>query len=207
MLDRYWMDCEVCELPSLLTRDEVLAQLGEDKLRVFGRDRILTPPPKLPQEFCQHCNPKAAQRPRRRSMVVEDVYEDGEAVAVEFDDGHKAIFVPYRHGWGYQVEGLRHFFLYRGEGEVAAYDSRLHRAAPLEDEHRLVHATDGYTPQRIAEYWAAARSYLQEEYFNKPFEDGREKPEELWYAWRVVAAEGGMDLERLQRGQTAPIAQ
>ena len=135
-------------------------------------------------------------------MKVLEVKIQGELVKVSFDDGHQAVFEPYRHGFGYQVEDLRQFLLYQGERLVCRYNARLYRCGPQKDEHRIVTIVDGYTPQRVAEYWRAAKHHLNEECFEKPYREGRECPEESWYPW-IVTREGWQDVERLEEGKTS----
>ncbi len=137
-------------------------------------------------------------------MNITEIREDGELVVVTFDDGHRAVFEPYTHGFGYQIEGLRHFFLYYGEQLVCQYNSRLHRCGPSKEEHRVITIADGYTPQRIAEYWRAASNYVDEEYFEKPYREKRKCPEKLWYPWKVIG-EGGQDVEMLEEDKTSRI--
>ena len=136
-------------------------------------------------------------------MKVTEVKENHSGVVVvSFDDGHRAVFEPYTHGFGYQVEGLRHFFLYNGEQMVCQYDSRLYRCGPQEKEHRVASIADGYTSQRIAEYWRTASQHINEEYFEKPHRENRESPKELWYPW-IVTSEGWQDVRVLEEGRTS----
>ncbi len=121
-------------------------------------------------------------------MKVTKVECISETVQVSFDDGHKAVFEPYAHGVVYQIEGLRQFFLYRGEKLVCEYSARLRRYG--EDGNRIVMIVDGYTQQRVAEYWRSARTYINEEYFEKPFNQKKNGPENLRYPW--IVTRGGL---------------
>lgn len=135
--------------------------------------------------------------------VVTKVTTRGDTAIIKFEDGHEANFEGYSHGLGYQIEGLRHFFLFREDEKVVQYDARLYYAGPQEDEHRFVHVAEGYTREVIVKYWEAAQMYLHEEYFQKPYDEGREEPMELWLPWRITC-EGGLDLDRIKESQ-APL--
>lgn len=131
------------------------------------------------------------------SFQVTDVTEQNEDVRVTFSDGYVAVFEPYSHGFGYQVEGLRCFRLYLGNDEVAVYDARLHREGPREDEHKLRHLDESCTLETVVAHWQAAREYIHEEYFEKPYQGGLEHPKELWYPWKLTR-EGWQDIAELQ---------
>lgn len=134
------------------------------------------------------------------AIVVTAVTTRGDTATIEFADGHRAAFEGYSHGFGYQIEGLRHFFLYRGSEKIVQYDARLHYAGPQDDEHRFVQVEEGYTVERIASYWEAAKMHLNDEYFEKPYNEGREGLSELWFPWRVTS-EGWMDLRNIKEGR------
>ncbi len=139
-------------------------------------------------------------------LKVTKVETIGNDVFVHFDDSHRARFVPYfDNPPGGSVEGLRHLFLYRGEELVCQFDGRLHHAGPMPDECRIAKAADGYTPQRIAEYWQHAKTHVNEEYFEKPQRTGKEGSRELWFPW-VVTSAGWIELGVLQEGRSAPFA-
>lgn len=131
--------------------------------------------------------------------VVKSVTDHDDRATIEFEDGHRAVFEAYSHGWGFQIEGLRHFFLFKGDQQVAQYDARLHMAGPRDDEHRFVQVAEGYTVGMIASYWEAAQTHVGQEYFHKPYNEGRKCPDELWFAWRATC-EGGLDLDKVKRG-------
>lgn len=133
-------------------------------------------------------------------LRVTNVTSQGESATIEFEDGHRVVFEGYSHGFGYQVEGLRHFFLFNGEEQVVQYDSRLRRVGPSEDEHRFVQVAEGYDLERIAAYWEAARKYLNDEYFEKPYQSGTEGDPNLWFPWKV-SGEGWMDLSAIKEGR------
>lgn len=134
------------------------------------------------------------------TLVVTRVTSQGESATFEFDDGHRVIFEGYSHAFGYQTEGLRHFFLFNGEEQVVQYDSRLRRVGPSEDEHRFVQVAEGYDLERIASYWEAARKYVNDEYFEKPYRSGTKGDPNLWFPWKV-SGEGGMDLASIKEGR------
>lgn len=133
---------------------------------------------------------------------VTSVTTRGENVVVEYGDGHKATFEPYRHGWGYQVEGLQHFLLYCGDRRVLQLNSRLYRAGPGKDEHCIVFLDPSYTQQQVAAYWDAAKKWLNENYLEKSSHASEDPPEikDLWYPWVVVSA-GWLDLDALCEGR------
>ena len=132
------------------------------------------------------------------AIQVLSVETRGDDVIVKFTDGHIAGFTPYSHGFGYQVEGLRSFRLYHAGETVCNYDARLYWSGPQEDEHKLKLLAEGYTQERAASYWKAARDYLHKEYFQKP---DSKKLSRLWYPWKLVCCEGGFDVERLAEGK------
>ncbi|MFO0882486.1 MAG: hypothetical protein U0491_03490 [Candidatus Saccharimonadales bacterium] len=133
------------------------------------------------------------------ALVVTKVTTRGDTAFIEFEDGHRAAFEGYSHGFGYQIEGLRAFYLFRGTELVVQYNSRLHREGPREDEHRFVLVADGYTTESVIGYWEAARRYLHNEYFTKPHEEGRDGDRDLWYPW-MVTKEGWVDLMLMKEG-------
>ena len=133
-------------------------------------------------------------------LVVTSVTSRGNSATFNFEDGHRVIFDGYTHGFIYQIEGLRHFFLFNGEERVVQYDSRLRRNGPSEGEHQFVQVAEGYDLERIAAYWEAAANYTHEEYFAKPHREGTtSRNEDLWFPWRL-SCEGGMDLRSIKDG-------
>lgn len=128
-------------------------------------------------------------------IQITQVRSETYGATVEFSDGHSAGFEAYYHDFGYSIEGLRSFELYKGDKKVFAYNSRLYRVGPQPDEHKVAFMAEGYTQQRVAGYWQAARDYLNREYLEK-----EERPKNLWWSWRVICAEGGSDLEELEKG-------
>lgn len=132
-------------------------------------------------------------------LVVTSVSMRRDQAVFEFEDGHKAVFDPYSHGFGYQIEGLSHFFLYNGEEQVVQYDSRLYRSGPTDDEHKFVQVADGYPIERIVEYWMAAKEHINNKY-NEAREEGEEAAGKLWLAW-MVGTQGWIDLRMIEKGQ------
>ncbi|MFY9228376.1 MAG: hypothetical protein WAO28_03550 [Candidatus Microsaccharimonas sp.] len=128
------------------------------------------------------------------TLVVTDVAMRGETATITFEDGHRVAFEGYTHGWGYQFEGLRHFFLFNGDEQVVQYNSRLRRAGPSDDEHRFVKVHPDYPIDRIVEYWEAARDYLRVEYMEN---GGGDK---LHWPW-VLSSEGWQDLNMIKEGR------
>ena len=133
------------------------------------------------------------------SLVVTSVTSRHDTAYFDFADGHRAAFEGYSHGFGYQIEGLRTFCLYRGSEKVVQYDSRLYREGPREDENRFVFVADGYTLEMIIGYWEAAKNYVHNEYFAKPYAEGRKGDEDLWFPW-MVAKQGWVDLMLMKEG-------
>lgn len=128
--------------------------------------------------------------------AVKKVENGSELVHVYFEDGHKMEFCPYRHGWGYQVEGLEFVRLYGADVKVFEYHSRLHRCGPQEDEHKIALINPDYTQQQVSEYWQSAQGFIHNAFWG----EGDKTDDAYWYAWRVTS-EGGFDLERLQQGK------
>ncbi len=133
-------------------------------------------------------------------IAISNIKVVGEDVVIEFEDGHRAVFMPYRHGFGYQVEGLMHFTLFNRDDKVFEWHGRLYRAGPAAGEHRIAFVSDDYTQESVAAYWRVAKTHIHDEYFKKPFDADTEHPEELWYPWKVVCTEGGFDLQKLEGG-------
>ena len=138
---------------------------------------------------------------RESTPKVTDVIRNDDSVMVTFEDGHRAAFVPYRHSFVHQVEGLRNFYLYNSDVQVVWFNGRLHRSEG-DSDHRVERAAEGYTPERIASYWAAAREHIDREFDQCE----RNTPTYMqWsYPWRVVCCEGFHDLDMLEHGQTQP---
>lgn len=130
-------------------------------------------------------------------VAIKDFRRD---VFVEFNDGHRAEFSPYSHGFGSHVEGLREFKLFNGDECVCKYMGRLSRVGPTENEYRITFIAEGYTQQRVSLYWRAASDYIHLEYFQKPYNSKTEGPKELWYPWVVIKA-GWQDLPELEKGR------
>lgn len=98
-------------------------------------------------------------------VQVIKVSEDGEDIIVEFDDGVWAVFKPYRHGLGYQVEGLRHLYLLSRNNEpLFTLNARLSRNGPKDDEHKIVFIDKSLTQQIVAEYWNKAKIFVTENF-------------------------------------------
>jgi len=129
---------------------------------------------------------------------VKEVYTYGDIVHVVFTDNHTAVFEPYTHGYGYQVEGLRRFHLKQGTTIVCTFNGRLYRSGPRDDEDQLVKLASGYTQQQAASYWEAARKYLNKEYFEK---SEKKREQRLWYPWMLVCTEGGQYFHQLMEGK------
>lgn len=128
--------------------------------------------------------------------AVKEVRKGSELIYVDFEDGHKMEFCPYRHGWGYQVEGLEFVRLYQNGTKVFEYHSRLHRVGPQEDEHKIAFIDPSYTQIQVSEYWQSAKGFAHNAFWG---EDDKTN-DSYWYAW-VVTTEGGFDLERLQQNK------
>lgn len=141
------------------------------------------------------------ERPSSPELKVTSVTSRGESATFEFADGHRVVLEGYSHGFGFQVEGLRHFYLFNGDAQVVRYDSRLYYAGPRDDEHRFVEVAEGYDLERIAAYWEAARNHVNEEYFNKPHREGRQGDKKLWFPWKL-SGEGWLDLSAIKEGRT-----
>jgi len=126
--------------------------------------------------------------------------EIGGCVVVEFDDGMQTTFHPYRHGFGYQIEGLRRFTIVDKDGNMMVeYNARLYYSGPREDEHQFVQMADGWTKARIVEYWEKARKFCNELFWGEGGQKlGREPNDKWWYHWRVTM-EGWIDLDKLRR--------
>lgn len=122
----------------------------------------------------------------------------GDDVQVSFDDGTDAYFQPYRHGWGYQVEGLRCFYLIRDNKKIVQYDARLHYSGPQEDEHKLVLNVERLSNQQIAEYWRKAKEFAFVQYRPNKWDSDEGMNEKHWYAW-IVTHKGWIDLENLEK--------
>lgn len=132
--------------------------------------------------------------------IVTSVSTRDDCAIFLFEDGHRVIFEGYKHGWGYQIEGLRRFRLFEGEEQVVQYDSRLRRVGPSDGEHQFVQVSEGYDRELIVSYWEAARTYINLEYLERPSEEGREGDPDLWFPWRI-ASEGWNDLRAIKEGQ------
>lgn len=115
-----------------------------------------------------------------------------ETVTVTFEDGHHVVFVGYSHALGYQVDGLRQFFIYNHEELVVQYDARLQRIGPSPNEHRFVKVATDYPIERIVEYWETAKQHIKAEY-------GVDS-DEMWYAW-MISCEGWADLNAIKAGR------
>ena len=123
-------------------------------------------------------------------------------IYIEFENGFIAIFEPYAHGFGYNVEGLRRFHLKKDNDIICTYNDRLYYMGPQEDEHKIVALDNAYTQQQIASYWRAARDYLNKEYYNKP---EKKRNLKLWYPYRIVCFEGESSLSDLEKGEAKMI--
>jgi len=137
----------------------------------------------------------------KSGLEVVKWYEEGYGVTVKFSDGHKAHFEAYAHGFGYSIEGLRGFTLFKGDQKVFHYNSRLYRVGPQDDENKVAFCAEGYTQELAASYWRAASKYFRKEYFDK-----EPSPEKLWWPWRVICGEGRSDLENLEKGEAKVLA-
>jgi len=125
----------------------------------------------------------------------------GECVVVEFKDGNQAIFEPYRHGFGFQIEGLRTFILTDKKGDtICEINARLYYAGPQEDEYKIVLIADGLTQKKVAEYWETARQFISSKFYPKGRDNYEIKDETYWYHERVVH-EGYFYLQELKEGK------
>lgn len=125
----------------------------------------------------------------------------GECVMVEFKDGNQTIFEPYRHGFGFQIEGLRTFTLTNKKGDVICkVNARLYYSGPQDDEYKIVSMTDGLTQKKVAEYWETARQFISSKFYPKGRDNYEIKDETYWYHERV-AHEGYFYLQRLKEGK------
>lgn len=130
-----------------------------------------------------------------------DILIDGESVIIRFINGIEAIFEPYRHGFGFQIEGLRMFILQNKNGEILCkVNSRLYYAGPQEDEHKIVSMAKGWSQKKVAEYWGVARQFISSKFYPKGRDNYDIKDETYWYHERVVH-EGYFDLERLKKAE------
>ncbi len=132
-----------------------------------------------------------------------NVREHGSLVIVEFDNGINARFTPYRHGFGYQIEGLCTFELLQNEEILFRYNSRLYRCGPQDDEHCVSEMKEGMTQEMAAEYWKKARNFVVSKFYpnGREGENYKITDTSYWYPWRVVVSEGYYDLERLTQGK------
>jgi len=125
-------------------------------------------------------------------MEIKEVSERNGDVTVLFQDGHKAIFEPYSHGFGYQVEGLRRFVLKNEDDEtVVIVNGRLHRCGPMGDEGKIAQLGKGYTVQDIVKYWSGAREGIIE------LEKGDN--DKYWYPW-ILTGKGWIYIDSLKKG-------
>jgi hypothetical protein len=132
-------------------------------------------------------------------MKVTDIRYSDDNVIASFDDGHVMTFVPYSHGFGYAVEGLRGFRLDKDGESVCIYRARLYRAGPQPGEHCIGFLADGYTQQQVAAYWDTARDEAKR-LFRPAGWDSDEHDDRYWYAW-IVTHEGFIDLGQLREGK------
>lgn len=135
---------------------------------------------------------------------VKNVRANSDMVMVDFQDGHRAVFSPYTHGFGYQIEGMREFeLLDREETKVCEYNGRLYRVGPAEDEFKLVLLSEGYTQQGVAAYWRSATSHIHNLFWRVDQEgDGRgETNQDFWYVWRVTSEGWMFGLTELEKGK------
>lgn len=128
-----------------------------------------------------------------------------ECVEVIFDDGNRAIFEPYTHGIGYQIEGLRTFTLIdENNNTLCKINSRLYRAGPMEDENKISEITN-ITPEKVAEYWKSAKDFVTSKFYPKGKEGENYKiHDDYWYHWRVVT-EGYFTYQYLKEGNMQKI--
>ena len=120
------------------------------------------------------------------SILIKNIYSQGDQVIVEYFDGHEAIFEPYFYDYGHQCKDLRSFTLInKGKKEVFLYHSRLYRGNPRRDEHKIVYIDSGYSQKDVAKYWRSVISYLSWKYSKNP-----QKQNELWWPWRLICGEG-----------------
>ena len=125
----------------------------------------------------------------------------GECVIVEFNDGNQAVFEPYRHGFGYQIEGLRTFILMNKNGDIICkVNVRLYYAGPQNDENKIVSIIAGMTQQKVAEYWEMARQFISSKFYPKGRDNYEIKDDKYWYHERVLN-EGYFSLQRLKEGK------
>lgn len=131
-----------------------------------------------------------------------DSYSESEKVVVKFEDGINAVFVPYSHGIGYQIEGLRNFFLVKNGQTLCEVNSRLYRCGPLDDEHKVKTLSPEITLKDVTEYWEKAKDFVTGRFYpkGKSGENYKITDDKFWYQWRVVT-EGYFDLQRLKEGK------
>lgn len=128
-----------------------------------------------------------------------------EDIEVVFDDGVSAIFEPYRHGSGYQIEGLRNFTLKNKSGIICKVNSRLYRSGPMNSENKIVEI-HSITQEKVAEYWQQSKDFVTNKFYPKGREGENYKihDDSYWYHWRVVT-EGWISLNLLKEGMMKKI--
>lgn len=134
---------------------------------------------------------------------VKDI-STSDQVMVIFEDGHRAIFMPYTHGLGYQIEGLQGFRLFDPDKMmVCEYNGRFYRMGPCENEHKLVLLAEGYTQQGVAAYWESAVSHIHNLFWqvDAQEEGENESDHDFWYVWRVTSEGIMFGLTRLKEGK------
>ncbi len=122
-----------------------------------------------------------------------------EEIIIEFDDQLETVFVPYTHGVGYQIEGLRSFELRTINGTTLfKYNARLYRCGPQEDENKIVTMGIDWTQQKAALYWRKSKEYVTK-LFN-PHGTYDKTNKNYWYHWKVLT-EGVFDLIHLEKNE------
>lgn len=131
--------------------------------------------------------------------VVVRIWQEDMFAIVEFQDGTLAYFEAYseKEGSWDGLRGLTFFtmptsmvFKYKGyEGQIGL---------PGRNERTILSMSDGYTQERVAEYWQAARDYLNREY------DGHkpdfEKPRALGFPYQLICNYGNWELSKFKTG-------
>lgn len=136
------------------------------------------------------------------TRVPIETHGEDDRVVVKFKDGVFAIFVPYSHGIGYQIEGLRNFILTKDDKILCKINSRLYRNGPQKDEHKIEILSSELTREDIVEYWEKAKDFITGKFYfkGKDGENYKFTDDKYWYLWRV-ATEGYFDLQHLKEGK------
>ena len=117
-----------------------------------------------------------------------------DVVIVTFSDGHKATFVENRGGWS-SSSAIERFFLEFQGRTVSDFHSQYQHPVN-HTPFGFVHLADGYTPQRVAEYWQAAMDFA-----DRAARQGR-----LTEVRRILI-KGVRDLDDVKQGQWPTLLQ